>query len=170
MPDQDDSPAAAKDDDGAQLPAGPEKRAGADRRQGDRRESGFITKVFGTDEVLLKEGENCDAAFLIRSGKVEIRKGPLNMNPKTLAVLEAGDVLGEMSLINDRPHIASAVATEETEVSVISKDEFKRRLDEVDPIMRGVLKLLVKRLSNAIATPRVGEDTVNWGDWQKKPD
>ena len=89
--------------------------------------NGFEQITFSPNDYLLKEGATDDAAFLITSGKVEIRMGEMSDSPVSLAVLGKGDVVGEMALFDDHPHMASAVALEETKVSAISRDEFKRR-------------------------------------------
>lgn len=141
---------------------------GGDRRQGgERRQSGFASKVFQADDVLLREGEPGEEAYLIRRGKVEVRKGGLSDNPKVVATLGKGSVVGEMSLIDDQPHVASVVAVEETEVNVIARDEFQRRFDGMDSIMKGVLTILVERLRR-VADDSRKQENMNWADWKKK--
>jgi CRP/FNR family transcriptional regulator, cyclic AMP receptor protein len=145
----------------------------ADRRQGDdRRRDGkksqceFGSKAFQANDILLSEGETGEEAYLIRSGRVEIRKGSLSNNPMVVATVGKGDVIGEMSLVNDQPHTMSVVAIEETHVAVISKQEFKRRFDVMDPIMKGVLKIIVERF--CLVTEQSGKlEEVNWHDWNK---
>jgi len=65
--------------------------------------SGFDKRIFKTNEYLLKEGTPSEAAFLISSGKVAVRKGEQGQNPQTLAILGKGAVVGEMSLFDDLP-------------------------------------------------------------------
>lgn len=138
-----------------------------DRRlDGERRQGGFGSKVFQAGDVLLCEGEIGDEAYLIRSGKVEIRKGGLSDNPTVVASVGVGNVIGEMSLIDDQPHTASAVSLEETHVTVIAKEEFKRRFDLIDPIIKGVLKILVERLRLVAGHSRKQEE-VDWQNWKK---
>jgi len=56
-----------------------------------------------------------------------------------------GKVIGEMALFDKHPRMASAVATEKTEAIRISRDEFRGRMKMMDPVMRSILKLMVKR-------------------------
>ncbi len=126
----------------------------------------FEKKTFEPDEYLFKEGSPTEAAYLITSGKVEIRKGNYGENPQTLAVLGKGEVIGEMSLFDDHPHMASAIAVEDTVVSAISRDEFQRRVNGMDPLMKGIFQIMVKRIRKM--TKSSGKkNNVNWSDWKK---
>ena len=122
--------------------------------------------MFQPNDVLLHEGKIGEEAYLIRSGRIEIIKGVCSDNPTVVASVNKGNVIGEMSLVDDRPHAASAVAAEETHVTVISKEEFRRRFDLMDPIMKGVLKILVERLRLVADQSRKQEET-GWQDWKK---
>ena len=129
--------------------------------------SGFDKRIFKPNEYLLKEGTPSEAAFLISSGKVAVRKGELGPNPQTLGILGKGAVVGEMSLFDDLPPIASAIALEETTTSAISREEFQRRVGSMDPVMRGIFKIMIGRI-RAMAEKVEGKPSeVNWSDWKK---
>ena len=53
-------------------------------------ESAFKKVSFSANSVIFDEGDAGDAAYLIRSGWVEIRKGAQSSNPQTLAELTKG--------------------------------------------------------------------------------
>ena len=116
----------------------------------------------------MKEGETGDAAFVIVKGKVEIRVDQFGSKPQSLATRTSGDVIGELALFDNKPHMASAVAIEDTVVNAMSRDEFHRRLEEMDPAMRGIMKLMVRR-TREMADGLMKEETpVNWADWRIK--
>ncbi|NQV47778.1 MAG: cyclic nucleotide-binding domain-containing protein [Rhodospirillaceae bacterium] len=127
----------------------------------------FKRLTFQSDEYLLKEGTLSNAAYLILSGKVEIRLGAFGDNPRSLAVLGKGDVIGEMSVLDNTPHMASAIAIEETVVNALSADEFNRRVDNMDPLMRGVLKIMVNRVRNMGEDKKAKQPSMNWENWKK---
>ena len=129
--------------------------------------SDFERRTFEANSCLLKEGEKDKFAYLILSGKVEVSKGMMGDNPQTLAVLGKADVLGEMSLFDDHPHMASAVAVEETTVNALSADEFNRRVESLDPLMRGILKISVRRIRGMGEDKTAKKGEVNWSDWKK---
>ncbi|MBC8337973.1 MAG: cyclic nucleotide-binding domain-containing protein [Alphaproteobacteria bacterium] len=108
--------------------------------------NGFEQKSFKAQDFLIKEGAPSDAAYLVTEGKVEVRKGAVSSNPQTLAVLGKGAVIGEMSLFDDQLPVASAIAIEDTTTTAISREEFQRRLSSMDPVMRGIFKIMVNRV------------------------
>jgi len=131
-------------------------------------QSGRFT--FEQNESLLKEGDTGDFAYLIISGKVNIVKGVLSNTPVTLAVVGKGEVVGEMSMFDDdHPHMASAIAAEKTITTRISREQFQARLESMDPVMRGIMKLLGQRIRRMVADLTVEEVNVDWGNWRKSP-
>ncbi len=128
----------------------------------------FKRLTFEARNVLFEEGERGEAAYLICEGAVEIRKGIHGDNPRILATRVKGDIIGEMALIDDHPHMATAVAVKRTETLAISRREFRRRVDEMDPAMKGIVVLLVKRLRQMADDLMLGKNEVNWANWRRK--
>ncbi|MCH8237944.1 MAG: cyclic nucleotide-binding domain-containing protein [Proteobacteria bacterium] len=125
----------------------------------------FTRRVFPKGAVILKEGEMGDSVFIIVEGKVEIRMGG-EENPKTLATRSRGDVIGELALFDNHPHMASAVAIEETVVTTMTKKEFLPRVEEMDPAMRGIVMLLVKRTREMADDLLKSDRDINWAKWR----
>lgn len=87
---------------------------------------GLLKEVnFKKGESLFCEGEETKGIYLIVSGKIEIFKSTADGWKQTLSVLSAGGFFGELSIIEDRNHEANAVALEESELLLISKEDFK---------------------------------------------
>jgi CRP/FNR family transcriptional regulator, cyclic AMP receptor protein len=59
---------------------------------------------------LLREGEHARSMFVVRDGELQIMKHGKGGAEYKLAVLKAGDVVGEMSLIDIQPRSATARA------------------------------------------------------------
>lgn len=78
--------------------------------------------------VLLQEGEEGDHLILLLSGQVIVRKNDLAGKTHGLAMVGAGGILGEMSLIDGLPRFASCVATETTRFAVLSKSDLNEIL------------------------------------------
>ncbi len=108
--------------------------------------SGFNRATFEQNSLLFDEGQTGDAAYLITKGEVEIRVGVRGESPRVLARRGKGAIIGEMALFDNRPRMAAAIAMTPVETIKISRDEFRNRLDEMDPVMRSILLVLVKRL------------------------
>lgn len=94
-----------------------------------------ISKIFKKfslkkGEQLFKEKDDTRGLWLIHSGKVEISRVTADGWRQTLAVLTAGHFFGELSLLENRRHVASAVAIEDTELFLLPKEEFERLMEE----------------------------------------
>lgn len=108
--------------------------------------TGFETVHFEKNQVIFKEGDPGDAVYLIVHGMVDIRKGVMSEAPKILATLTRGDVFGEMALFDDSPRMAEAFAHSSVEVIAIDREEFNRRLNSMDPVIKSITVYLVSRV------------------------
>ena len=81
------------------------------------------TVEFKAGETIITQGEAGDTAFLIISGSVEVSIGT-GGEAKSVGPLAAGDVFGEMSLIDPGPRSATVKATTTTQCLVTAGDEF----------------------------------------------
>ncbi len=100
---------------------------------------------FSAGETIFSEGDSSREAYLIHSGRVEILKDSPR-GPLRLAVLGAGDILGEMGLLEERPRSATARALDAVLTSAVETDEFLRLiLDEPEEAL-DLLRALFERL------------------------
>jgi CRP/FNR family cyclic AMP-dependent transcriptional regulator len=102
-------------------------------------------RAIAKDQVIIKEGEYGQQAYLIQSGevKVYITKDEQDVE---LARLQAGQIIGEMALIFDGPRTANIKATKDTMLIVISRQQFEEKLRESDPTIRAIMQMLSKRI------------------------
>ena len=70
---------------------------------------------------LFREGGRDSALFVLAEGTVKILKEADYRHYRTIAVVHRGTVLGEMSVVDGRPHSASALAVEPTEIVLITR-------------------------------------------------
>ncbi|MBN1147163.1 MAG: cyclic nucleotide-binding domain-containing protein [Anaerolineales bacterium] len=96
-------------------------------------------------EIICREGEDGDTAFLIWSGRALILKGDLQ-SPTVLGYRGPGETIGEMALLEKRPRSASIVAAELLHLLKISHDDFQELLKSAPQIAVGMMKLLSARL------------------------
>jgi CRP-like cAMP-binding protein len=77
-----------------------------------------------TGTKIFQYGDAGDKLFIILEGKVRISRELAGMGEEALAVLGAGEVFGEMSLIDEAPRSADARIHERCRLLVITKEEF----------------------------------------------
>jgi len=75
--------------------------------------------------VMIREGEIGQQAFLIIEGSVGV-----TLRTKTLAILEPGDIVGEMSLMDGEPRSATVTALTDVRALVASRLDFHEFVEE----------------------------------------
>jgi|TARA_B100000315_G_C14184508_1_gene410508 CRP-like cAMP-binding protein len=124
----------------------------------------FKRLEFEPGTIIIEEGKEGEAAYLITKGTVDIRTGMRSDNPQTLATLGAGDVFGELAMFDGVPHIAAAVAVEKTVVSSMSRKEFGARVKKMDPVLRGVVMQMVGRTRRMAENLNKSKERPDWYD------
>ena len=104
---------------------------------------------FKPDDLIFREGDESDAAYLIISGNVRIVKGYGTSNPKELAVVGAGEYVGEMGAIDNLPRSASAVAQGTVVCTPVTPAEFMDMLRKNPDEAIDLLRILFERLREA---------------------
>jgi type IV pilus assembly protein PilB len=98
--------------------------------------------------TIMREGASGEALFLIRSGRVAVRKREPSFGlDLTIATLGPGDCFGEMALLTERPRSATVQAIDEpVEVFVLRRDVFSSFLQQ-NPVLAATLnRMLAERL------------------------
>jgi len=100
---------------------------------------------FHAGDTILSEGEKGDTAFLILEGSVEVAIGS-GEKARIVGKLDAGEVFGEMSLIDSGPRSATIKAAGDTTCLETSFDGFLELVVENPKEAATILKTLVRRL------------------------
>ena len=104
-------------------------------------------------ESLFREGDPGDCAFVIESGQLEISRGS-----DILALLGPGEMIGEMSLLDQLPRSASAKARIDTRLRVLTRHHLDTKLEEGDPLLRLLLNVILKRYRAATTGDKAAGD------------
>ncbi len=101
--------------------------------------------IFNPGEVLIREGEAGESAYFIEDGRVEIST-ELDGQITHLSYAEKGEIVGEMSIIDEKPRSATVTAETKTMVKEIHRDNFVHTFTTNPDISIAVLKSLFERL------------------------
>jgi len=101
--------------------------------------------------VIVQENDLGETAYLIGQGQVEVSK-ELDGQKVILANLAAGEIFGEMSMIDEKPRSATVTAVTETLVGEIRRDDFFNSFQTDPEVTLKLLKVLFERLREADAT------------------
>jgi tetratricopeptide (TPR) repeat protein len=103
------------------------------------------TRRFKDGDVLFREGDAADSAFVLTEGRVEIVKSG-RRGPVRLALLDKGDLFGEMGIIDQGLRNATARAVGPVEVDVIDRATFLETVEREPEFALDLIGKLVHRL------------------------
>lgn len=100
-------------------------------------------------ELIVEQGKCSNALFIILSGKARVVMTDRRGREVILAVIGAGDYVGEISLIDGKNHSANVQAESKCDLLVLGRNEFKSCLSSNHAMANSVIKGLVHRLRHA---------------------
>ena len=95
--------------------------------------------------LIFEAGGKADFVYLIIDGKVGIYL-PTNNTTSPDFTLGENEIFGEMGVIEDTLRSAGARCMTDCVVISLSKQEYEKKLNESDPFIKGLLRLLSIRL------------------------
>ncbi|MBC96487.1 MAG: diguanylate phosphodiesterase [Halobacteriovoraceae bacterium] len=110
----------------------------------DMKKGSEFSKLIPKGEIIFKEGQSGDCAYLVESGQVELYVTSRDESTP-LSLLGPGEIFGEMSMLDGSRRETSAKANTDVVLSVVSKEALSERIDEADPIVRLLINMLAKR-------------------------
>lgn len=114
-------------------------------------------------EILLKQGEEGNSAYIIETGTIEILIEKEHGLIQSLGTRGEGALIGEMSLVDNKPRTATIKALEDCVLLEISREDFNRRLEDADPIIQMVMQVILARYRDMITRAHIlgRKDTLN---------
>lgn len=107
-------------------------------------------RVLEPGDVLFLAGMEGDEAYLIKSGRVMIYD-IVGGKEKPIAVHEAGDIVGEIALIDGQVRSACARAMDESELIVLTRELLDYELQKSPPLIRKLVDSYLTAIRNANA-------------------
>lgn len=104
------------------------------------------TQYATTGELLFQKGDSGDALFGIRRGQVRIETGSAGGGRLTLNFLGAGDLFGEIAVLDGQPRTADATAGEPSELFVLRRNDFLSYLESEPRVAVKLIALLCQRI------------------------
>jgi len=107
---------------------------------------------FAPGEVICRQGEPGDCMYVLQAGEVSINVRGAGGKMVPVATLKGGDLLGEMTLVDDAPRSADVVAATEVRAFRIDRDRFDVLREALHPaafkILRRIALTVCGRLRN----------------------
>jgi CRP-like cAMP-binding protein len=101
-------------------------------------------------EVLTREGDTGQEFFVILDGTTEV-----SAKGKSLGDRGGGDFVGEIALLEDVKRTATVTAKTPLRVFVLTRQDFRRLIDQNPEVERKVLQALARRVVELSSDPTV---------------
>lgn len=106
-----------------------------------------MNRTYQDNTMIFSEYEPGDELFIIQSGKVKITK--IVDQEVLLAVLNPGDIFGEMALLDNKPRSASAITFGEASLLAINRSNFENMVQAQPQLATRLIQLLSERIWTA---------------------
>ncbi len=105
------------------------------------------------NDFLFKEGETTSSFYIITKGRLAIvkTKKKKDSKPRILHVLEKGDLIGELSFIDDTPHTASVMAIGDAQVLEFTAEKIKPLILQEPQLMFDFMRAVIKRVHQIVS-------------------
>lgn len=104
-------------------------------------------RVYPPNTAIVREGSSGDAMFIIKSGKVEVRRKEQTLGiDLAIATLGGGACFGEMALLTGKPRSATVMAVMPTEVFVLEKRDFDSLLMSHPTMSLALNRIVAERI------------------------
>ncbi len=96
-----------------------------------------------TGKIVMEQGHSGGDAFVVLKGTFVVRR-----NGRKLAELTAGDIFGELALLDDGPRSATVECVSDGSVLAISHGQFRAVLDDIPVLSHKLLAAMAGRIRN----------------------
>ncbi|MFQ5427772.1 MAG: Crp/Fnr family transcriptional regulator [Thermodesulfobacteriota bacterium] len=98
---------------------------------------------YNLGDTIFKESEEGQSIYIIKSGEVKACKTAPDGELFTLTIMREGEIFGEMSFLDGRPHTSTIVAISDIDVYIINRDDFETIIEGHPWIVYKLMKNIV---------------------------
>ena len=109
------------------------------------KQSAQFTRSYPKDTMIFSEAEPGSELYIIQKGTVKISK-IVDDKEVLIALLPAGEIFGEMALLENKPRSASAIAHEDVTLLAVNKQNFELMIQKQPQLITRLTTLLSERI------------------------
>lgn len=107
------------------------------------------TVEYKKGRTIFSEGTEGNEVYLIDEGRVKITTQTPQGRTKILGILQEGDFLGEMAILDPSPRTANAFVHEDASIIVLERKDFLSFIDEHPDVSMKIVQSLCRRVREA---------------------
>ncbi|WP_244523035.1 Crp/Fnr family transcriptional regulator [Devosia sp. YR412] len=105
-----------------------------------------MSRRWVASESIFQRGDDGDYIVVVTEGRIKLSLLTASGRELTLRYAEAGDILGELSLLDGAPRSADATAAAATEALILMRHDFERLQTRFPQTATSLIRYLVQRL------------------------
>jgi CRP/FNR family transcriptional regulator len=106
----------------------------------------FVIREYRENQVIFVEEETGRYMYIVLAGKIKVTKSTSDGRESILAIHQAGDFFGEMSLLDGKTSPATVSAMEDCRIASISSGDFQRYLMRNEKVLQQIIQVLCARV------------------------
>lgn len=106
---------------------------------------GDLGKVYGDGDVIVAQGDEGDCMYVVQEGRAEVVRAT-DAGEVRLAVLEEGDVFGELALFERETRSATVRALGKVRMLTVDKGTFMTRIHEDPSLAFNVMQKMARNI------------------------
>lgn len=110
----------------------------------------FKLQKLAADEVLLREGEQDDALYIIIDGDIVATRDSGGDEHVVLSHLKPGDVAGALGFIDGSSHSATLRASKDSHVLALQRDVLEGLIDAHPRLVYKVMKMIIRSVHQTL--------------------
>ncbi len=104
-------------------------------------------------EFLFHQGDLEISFYIVTEGRLAlVKEKKKDKPPQILHILEKGDLVGELSFIDDTPHIASVMALGDASLLRFKAEDIRPLITEQPEFMFNFMRAVIRRVHHTVAT------------------
>lgn len=101
-------------------------------------------RVYAQGDVVFAEGDEADGLYAVGAGQLVVERGG-----RELARLGAGEVVGELAVLDGAPRTATVRAASHVEAFFVAQADFLELCDATPALVKNLLRSMARRLRKA---------------------
>jgi len=112
------------------------------------------TLELAAGEFLVREGEDSTQMYFLQTGSMSVIKRSEDQE-KQIGTIYAGEVVGEMSFLDNEPRCASVKAINDCQLVIIPPAKFEKMFQDLPVWYKALVNTLLERLRKANSRVRI---------------
>ncbi len=119
-------------------------------------------RSFRAGDVIMRQGEKGDCAYIIEDGQVEILIEKKSGKIQQVGTRGPGTIIGEMAIVDEAPRVATVKALKDCKMLEITREDFAQRLKSADPVIQMISQVILTRYRDTLTRAEILGESLSY--------